>query len=163
MTAARQPEKPGFRGLLAAVLATALTLVSARPALADALVVDPATGLALSGFDPVAYFTDRQPRPGRADLEMSHDGAVWRFGNSGNRDAFREHPDTYTPRFGGYDPVGVARNRSVPGNPQFWAIVGERLYLFYSDADRAAFVKEPGRILGVAERNWPDVVRTIGR
>ena len=158
MTAARQPEKAGFWALVA-VLATAL----AGPAAADPLVVNPATGLALSGFDPVAYFTDRAPRAGRADLELTHDGAVWRFRNSGNREAFLEHPGTYMPRFGGYDPVAVARNRSVAGNPQFWAIAGNKLYLFYSDADRSAFLAAPGRVLEVAERNWPEVVRTIGR
>ncbi len=103
------------------------------------------------------------PQAGRADLELSHDGAVWRFRNVGNRAAFRDHPDVYTPRFGGYDPVAVARNRSVAGNPLFWAVVGERLYLFYSDADRAAFLAAPTRILEAAERNWPEVERTIGR
>jgi len=161
MTAARQPEKAGFSAI-SAVLAV-LAAVLAGPAAADALVVNPATGLALSGFDPVAYFTDHAPRLGHADLELNHDGAVWRFLNPGNRDAFRDHPDTYTPRFGGYDPVGVTRNRSVAGNPQVWAIVGDRLYFFYSEADRDAFVRAPGRILEVAERNWPDVLRTIGR
>jgi hypothetical protein len=57
----------------------------------------------------------------------------------------------------------VARDRSVPGNPQFWAIVADRLYLFYSDADRAAFLAGPGRILAAAERNWAEVRRTIAR
>ncbi|HEY6027943.1 MAG TPA: hypothetical protein VIV09_13680, partial [Pseudolabrys sp.] len=66
-------------------------------------------------------------------------------------------------RFGGYDPVGVARNRSVAGNPLVWAVVGERLYLFYSGADRAAFLAAPTRTLETAERNWPEVKRTIGR
>lgn len=160
MTAARQPEKPGFPAL-AAVLALFLAL--AAPVSADPLVVNADTGLALSGFDPVAYFTDRKPQAGRADLELSHDGAVWRFRNVGNRDAFRDHPGAYAPRFGGYDPVGVARNRSVAGNPLVWAIVGERLYLFYSDADREAFLAAPARVLETAERNWPEVTRTIGR
>ena len=51
------------------------------------------------------------------------------------------------PRFGGYDPVAVARGTSVPGNPLFWAVTGERLYLFYSDEARAAFLADPGRII----------------
>jgi hypothetical protein len=145
------------------MLAATLAAASAGPVRADPLVVNADTGLALSGFDPVAYFTDRAPRLGRSDLELTHDGAVWRFGNIGNLAAFKEHPETYTPRFGGYDPVGVARDRSVAGNPRFWAIVAGRLYLFYSDADRAAFTAGPGRVLAAAERNWADVRRTIGR
>src|SRR3569832_2944925 len=112
MTAARQPEKAGFWAL-AVVLATVLS----GPAASDPLVVNPATGLALSGFDPVAYFTDRAPRAGRADLELTHDGAVWRFRNSGNREAFLDQPDTYMPRFGGYDPVAGGGHQKEGGRP----------------------------------------------
>lgn len=130
---------------------------------ASPLVINPDSGLALSGYDPVAYFTDRKPEAGRPDLELGHDGAVWRFVNVGNRAAFKDHPEAYVPRFGGYDPVGVARDRSVAGNPRYWAVVGERLYLFYSEDERAAFLAAPGRILEIAVRNWPAVRRTIGR
>jgi hypothetical protein len=146
---------------LASLLALAAML--GTPVRADPLVVNADTGLALSGFDPVAYFTDSTPRLGRPDLEFAQGGAVWRFSNIGNLAAFKANPQTYTPHFGGYDPVGVARDRSVPGNPQFWAIVADRLYLFYSDADRAAFLAGPGRILAAAERNWAEVRRTIAR
>jgi len=147
------------------MLATALLVATAMAGgvRAEPLVVNPGTGLALSGFDPVSYFTDGEAQAGRADLELGYAGAVWRFRNVGNRAAFKENPEPYVPGFGGYDPVGVARDRSVAGNPAFWAIVGERLYLFYSEADRAAFLAGPGRVLERAERNWPEVRRSIGR
>ena len=160
MTAARQPEKPAFGGLLLG-LAFAAGLV--RIAAAEPLVVNADSGLALSGYDPVAYFTDRQPESGKAGFEITFDGAVWRFRNAGNQVAFKDHPDVYRPRFGGYDPVGIARSRSVPGNPLFWAITDEKLYFFYSDADRQTFLAAPARFLEAAERRWPDVQRTIGR
>ena len=165
MTAARQQRKSRLALWLAVWLAWAAVL--APPALgaaaSDRIVVDPQTGLAISGFDPVAYFTDAKPRFGRPELELRRDGTVWRFRNEGNRAAFAEHPDVYTPRFGGYDPVAVARGNSVPGHPLFWAVSGERLYLFYSVTERAVFLAEPGRIIDAAERKWPKVVRTIGR
>ena len=160
MTAARQPEKPAFKRLLVGLaLAASLT----RAAAADPLVVNSDTGLALSGYDPVAYFTNRRPELGKAGLETTSDGAVWRFRNVGNQIAFKEHPEVYRPRFGGYDPVGIARNRSVPGNPLFWAISDEKLYLFYSGRDRHAFLAAPARFLEAAERRWPNVRRTLGR
>jgi hypothetical protein len=90
-----------------------------------------ATGLAISGFDPVAYFTDSKAVPGRPELELNLKGVVWRFRSEGNRAAFQLAPDAYAPRFGGYDPVAISRDRAVPGHPLFWAITGERLYLFY--------------------------------
>jgi hypothetical protein len=160
MTAARQPEKPALQRL---VLALALAFGLAGAAAADPLVVNADTGLALSGYDPVAYFTNRRPELGKPGLEWTYDGAVWRFRNIGNQAAFKDHPDIYRPRFGGYDPVAIARNRSVPGNPLFWAIADEKLYLFYSDRDRQAFLAAPARVREAAERRWPDVRRTIGR
>jgi hypothetical protein len=93
------------------------------------IVVDPHSGLAISGFDPVAYFTDAKPKIGLPKHELRLDGAVWRFRNEGNRAAFAEHPEVYLPRFGGYDAVAIARGVSVPGHPLFWTITGERLYL----------------------------------
>ena len=129
----------------------------------DPIVVNAHTGLAISGFDPVAYFTDGKPRIGRTELELRADGMVWRFYNEGNRAAFADHPEVYAPRFGGYDPVAIARGVSVPGHPMFWAVTGERLYLFYSAEARTTFLADPGRILDAAERKWPIVTRSIAR
>ena len=125
-------------------------------------MVDAHTGLAISGFDPVAYFTDGKPEPGRSGLELNLGGAVWQFRNEGNRAAFAEHPDVYAPRFGGYDPVAIARGVSVPGHPLIWAVVGERLYLFYDVEARAAFLADPGRLLVAAERKWPALAKDLG-
>jgi hypothetical protein len=135
----------------------------AQAAAAERAVVNSHSGLAISGFDPVAYFTDGAAKIGRPDLELNQGGAVWRFRNEGNRSAFAGHPEVYTPRFGGYDPVAIARGTSVPGHPLIWSVAGERLYLFYSDAARAAFIADPGRIIEAATRKWPEVERTIGR
>lgn len=125
------------------------------------VVVDPHSGLAISGFDPVAYFTDARPRFGSEEYEYRHDGTVWRFLNEGNRAAFAENPDVYAPRFGGYDPVAIARGTSVAGHPEIWLVIGQRLYLFYSDKARAAFARQPERIIEMAERQWPAVERTL--
>ena len=150
MTAARQPRKSG-RGLAPGstpALALGLVLVGAGlilpPAVRSAapVEVNTQTGLAISGFDPVAYFTDGKPELGRAGVELNFRGAVWQFRNEGNRAAFAEHPDVYMPRFGGYDPVAVARGTTVPGHPLIWALVGQRLYLFYDAKARADL---PGR------------------
>ncbi len=166
MTTARQQRKAG------PALSLALALwfcpgggIAAHAASAGdgPLVVNPDTGLAISGFDPVAYFTDRKPVFGRPDLELRVNGVVWRFRNEGDKAAFADHPEVYTPRFGGYDPVAVAHGNSVPGHPLFWAVTGERLYLFYSEQARAAFLKSPGAIIARAEHNWPKVARAIGR
>jgi len=159
MTAARQRENPVWVLLLSAFLM--LSSFVGR-ALATSPIVNPDTGLAISGFDPVAYFTDAKPELGRPDLELTADGAVWRFRNEGNRAAFRAHPEVYRPAFGGYDPIALARNRTVPGHPLIWTIEDGRLYLFYSEQNREAFLADPGRILTAAERKWPVIARDLG-
>jgi len=161
MTAARRQRKrfAALCGLALAALAPAL----GGAATPQPIVVNAQTGLALSGFDPVAYFTEAKAALGRPDMELSREGVVWRFLNEGNRAAFQDNPEVYTPRFGGYDPVAIARGASVPGHPQIWSLVAERVYLFYSNEARAAFVADPGRYIDAAERKWPAVLRTIGR
>jgi YHS domain-containing protein len=133
----------------------------AKAATTERVVVDPRRGLALSGFDPVAYFTDSKPMLGRGELEYAFAGATWRFRNEGNLAAFAEHPEVYMPIFGGYDPVAVARGVATPGHPQIWAILGERLYLFYSPEARQDFAAAPDSVVVAAERKWPVVFRTL--
>jgi YHS domain-containing protein len=132
-----------------------------QAATTEAIVVDPNRGLALSGFDPVAYFTDARPLVGRGDLEFAYAGATWRFRNEGNRAAFAEHPEIYRPVFGGYDPVAVARGVGTPGHPQIWLIAGARLYFFYDGEAKKTFAAAPESVLNAAERMWPDVLRTL--
>ena len=166
MTAARPQRKPSpfIRLLFGIVLSGGIFgPLGSRAATDYQLAVNPETGLAISGFDPVAYFTEGKAMFGRPDIEFKLDGSVWRFSNEGNRGAFARHPEVYAPRFGGYDPVAIGRDRSVPGHPLFWLVVGQRLYLFYSEKTRATFLADPGRIIDTAERKWPDVAPKLGQ
>jgi YHS domain-containing protein len=94
-------------------------------------------------------------------MEYSFGGAVWRFRNEGNRAAFVDHPEVYAPVFGGYDPVALARGVASPGHPQIWAIVDDRLYLFYSPEARKSFTANPDSLIAAAERKWPSVRQTL--
>src|SRR5262245_12540990 len=98
MTAARQQRKRPFLMALALfiVFGAGIFAPQAINAAPDGeLTVNPDTGLAISGFDPVAYFTDGKAQFGRAEFELKKDGAVWRFNNEGNRGAFEQHPEVY--------------------------------------------------------------------
>jgi hypothetical protein len=166
MTAARRQRKLHSCGLKAALLAAAVLagFAVARPigaATTERVVVDRNSGLAISGFDPVAYFTDAEALAGKGEFEQVVAGAVWRFRSEGNRAAFVADPDVYMPRFGGYDPVGVARGVAVAGNPLLWTISGERLYLFYTDDTRKEFVSDSDRVTATANRSWPSIRRKL--
>lgn len=120
MTAARQQRKRPFFVSLAVFIALGAGIFppQATNAATDSeLTVNPDTGLAISGFDPVAYFTEGKALFGRAEFELNLEGSVWRFNNEGNRGAFEKNPEVYAPQFGGYDPVAIGRGRSVQGIP----------------------------------------------
>ncbi len=173
MTSSRLRRKPRGRGLRfcrrggnAFLLAVALwagfgPLAPGVAATADWIVVDPNSGLAISGFDPVAYFTDGAALPGKGEFEQSFGGTVWRFRSAGNLAAFAANPDVYMPRFGGYDPVRVAHGVSVAGNPRLWLINGERLYLFYTPEDRTEFANDADQVSATADSEWSRIHQRI--
>lgn len=131
-----------------------------RPAIPEQVVIDRHSGVAIAGFDPVAYF-EGTPRQGTGAHEFTYAGAVWQFRSAANRAAFMANPEVYAPRFGGYDPVGIARGVGVPGDPRLWQLHHDRLYLFYTSADREAFAANPETVINAAEQAWPRVVQTI--
>lgn len=150
-------------GPLLALAAVAALLAPPGPlaaATTQYVVVDRYTGLAILGFDPVAYF-EGTALEGKGEHELALAGAVWRFRNAGNLAAFAMDPDVYIPRFGGYDPVGVAEGIALPCDPRLWLVSGQRLYLFHSAEARAAFAANEDAIIADAERNWPSVQRTL--
>jgi hypothetical protein len=148
--------------VLAALVAAGLCLAGPiSAATAERVVIDRNSGLAISGFDPVAYFTDAQPLSGKSEFEQVVAGTVWRFRSAGNRAAFMADPEVYTPRFGGYDPVGVARGVAVAGNPRLWVIRDERLYLFYAPETRDEFASDGDRMIATADGEWPALNRSL--
>lgn len=146
-------------GLLAAVVLGSAAM--AQAATTERVVVNRHTGLAIGGFDPVAYFTDHEARLGDVQFEASASGAVWRFSNSGNRSFFLARPDIYAPQFGGYDPVDVARGVAVAGNSLLWLVIGQRLYLFGREQNRDAFAANPEQFLQDAGQRWPELLSTL--
>ena len=96
MTAARQLRKQHGASIAAfALLLLALSLCPPplRAATTEKIVADWHTGLAIGGYDPVAFYMDGKPVPGSPDVELHYAGAIWRFSNVGNREAFAARPD----------------------------------------------------------------------
>jgi YHS domain-containing protein len=147
-----------FLALLAA-LAAALAPLPAVAAAAPAPMVNvDAAGLAMRGYDPVAFFTDGKPVQGNPQHRQLWNGATWRFSTAASLEAFRSAPERYAPQFGGYCAWAVSQHYLAPGDPNFWKIVGGKLYLNANarakelwEADQAAAIAR-----GIA--NWPNVL-----
>jgi hypothetical protein len=96
-----------------------------------------------------------------AGFELKQAGLVWRFRNEGNRAAFRERPSDYMPRFGGYDPLGVARGVAAVSFPSLFVIHDNKLVLFMSEESRATFLANPNETMSAAEAAWPKVAQKL--
>ena len=124
---------------------------------------DPATGLALGGYDPVAYFVDGAARQGKAEFELYTQGTVWRFVNEGNREAFRHSPGVYAPQFGGYGALSVSRGYPAEASPLVWTIFEGRLYLFASPVNRQAWLLAAQNLAEKGRKSWPAIESRLAR
>ncbi|HTJ56258.1 MAG TPA: YHS domain-containing (seleno)protein [Devosiaceae bacterium] len=145
---------------LTIALCVQLTLASGwvAPSFADGLtpqmVTDPLTGVALSGYDAISYFAADGPVEGKPDYEYDWNGVPWYFANAADRDIFSRSPEVYAPQFGGHGAQSLAQGYLSDGNPVIYAVLAQRLYLFYSDDNRTAFMATPGASIDNARRNW---------
>jgi YHS domain-containing protein len=113
--------------------------------------------LALKGYDPVAYFTEKKPVPGKPEFIARHEGATYRFANAANRDAFAAAPEKYAPQYGGYCAFGMASGYKAPIEPDAWTVVDGKLYLNYNQSVRSRWSSDIPGFVAKADANWPTV------
>lgn len=119
------------------------------------------TGLALSGYDPVSYFTDQSPAKGSFKITAEYDGVVYRFISVDHRDAFTKAPDRYLPQFGGYCAYGVSVGKKFSADPTVWIIHEGKLYLNLDTEIFKAFTKDLQGNIAKAQANW-QAIATAG-
>jgi YHS domain-containing protein len=150
----------GTLGLLAMVGAGALTISWPRGARAakDPVYTSLFGNVALSGYDPVAYFTDGRPVEGRPEFELAWNGATWRFASAEHRDLFKAAPERYAPRYGGYCAYAVSQGYTASADPQAWKIVDGHLYLNYNREVQRTWEQDTPGYIAKADHNWPGVL-----
>jgi YHS domain-containing protein len=148
-------------GLLAVWFVATVAAFSTKAATSERIVSDPLSGLALYGYDPVAYFTDRAARPGGAEYEFRFAGLVWRFRSEANRAAFMRAPEDFVPEFGGHDPLAVSTGVPLEGNPAFFAVHEQKLLLFAREESLAKFLANPKNLFDAAANAWPAVQKKL--
>ena len=112
-------------------------------------------GVALAGADPVAYFTEGGPRPGRAELGLKWGGAVWLFSSEANRTRFEMDPRAHAPRYGGYCALSMAEGKVAGSVPEAWTIHEGRLYLNASLEFRELWRRDIAGYVALADSHWP--------
>lgn len=120
-------------------------------------------GLAIQGYDSVAFFTEGKPVKGKPEFPARHNGALYYFVSKEHLDLFKADPAKYEPSFGGYCAYGVSRNKLVEIDVDAFQIVNNRLLLQYSKGVREDFNKDTKGNLAKADGNWPVLVEKKGK
>ncbi len=115
-------------------------------------------GVAVKGYDMVAYFTEGKPVKGSADFKFTWKDAEWRFASEENRDLFKNDPEKYAPQYGGYCAWAVAHNSTAGIDPKAWKIVDGKLYLNYSLKIQKQWSEDIPGYIKRADANWPAVL-----
>jgi YHS domain-containing protein len=142
------------------VLAVCMALAPLGAALAadEHFVKD---GVAIGGYDTVAFHTDAKPAPGSPQFTAQYQGVTWQFASAAHRDLFAANPAKYAPAYGGWCSAGASKGKKVPTKPEYWAVVDGQLYLNSSDAaHNKLFLADTGGTIRKGESNWKTIYAT---
>jgi YHS domain-containing protein len=150
---------PSSAAVLARAAVTAALVLVTAAALHAQKVNKSWTGLAIDGYDPVAYFTESRPVKGDRQFEHRYQGATYRFASAANRDLFAKDPAKYAPRYGGFCAYAVSRNYTADIDPLAWKIVDGKLYLNYNAAAQKKWEEDVAGNIVKGDANWPGLSR----
>ena len=117
-------------------------------------------GVAIDGFDPVAYVTEQKAVKGSAEFSHAYKDSVFRFKSATNRDAFIAAPDKFAPQYAGYCAFGVSRGYKAAISPDSFTVVDGKLYLNYNSEVKTKWAMDMPGYIGKADSNWATVEKT---
>ncbi|UWQ54533.1 YHS domain-containing (seleno)protein [Leisingera caerulea] len=142
----------------ALISGVALSVAMATSALAAGVEINASsTGLALQGYDPVAYFTVGEPTPGNWKITAMHNDALYRFASEENKAEFEKNPEAYLPEYGGYCAFGAAMGFKFDGDPTLWKIVDDKLYLNLAKDIQTRWEGDIPGFIDKADANWDGI------
>ncbi len=112
-------------------------------------------GLAILGYDSVAYHIDAKAIKGNKAIAYEWSGATWLFSSEENRNKFKQSPEKYAPQYGGYCAYAASKGSLAPGDPKAWTVYEGKLYLNYSTSVRKTWLKNIDQHIQQANNNWP--------
>ena len=124
---------------------------------AQKMVATGPDGVAIKGYDTVAYFTENQAVKGSPEFVHPWGDAKWYFANAEHRDLFASDPERYAPQFGGFCALGMSKERAVAADPEAWTIVDGKLYMKFSEDARDRWRKDKNNAIEKANENWADL------
>lgn len=116
-------------------------------------------GVAIGGWDTVAYFTENRAVAGDPAISHRWDGATWYFSSSENRDLFAADPQAYAPQFGGWCAYALSQGRyAAEVDPETsWTVRDGELFLNWDEGVREKWMRDVDRGIETGRRNWQSV------
>lgn len=114
-------------------------------------------GVALRGYDPIAYFEQKTAVQGQPEFNFAWNKAQWHFASAENRDKFAQNPEKYAPANGGFCTFGVVLAKKLDGDPEVWSLLKDRLYVFLNEEVKEKFLQDVGGNLDKIQTNWPKI------
>ncbi len=120
------------------------------------------TGLAIEGYDPVAYITEQKAKEGKPEFSNSYKGITYRFANEGNKKLFIANPEKYEPAYGGW--CAYAMNyagKKVEVDPKTFKIIDGKTNLFYNfyfNNTLTDWNKSEPAYKTKADQNWDKII-----
>lgn len=143
-------------GFLVAALLSPLALMAPAAAQQSEIYTNSATGIAINGYDPVAYFTEGRPVEGSAEFSAEWKGAPWHFSSAENRDLFLSDPEHYAPQYGGWCAFAMAQGAFATTVPEAWTVKDDKLYLNFSTGVRQLWQADADNLITLADGFWAE-------
>jgi len=120
-------------------------------------------GVAIEGYDPVSYFTQKKAVKGKKDLAYKYEGVTYYFSSPSNKDMFIKDPKAYEPQYGGWCAYAMgASGEKVEVDPETFKILDGKLYLFYNaffNNTLPKWNKEETSLKTKADSNWKAIFK----
>jgi YHS domain-containing protein len=138
------------------LLLTTITLVAAVRLMSasEAINLDE-HGLALQGYDPVAYFNDNKPIKGDEKYTTIYKGGTYRFASAAHKETFASNPAKYAPQFGGFCGYAASINKLAPIEVEYFQVLHGRLVMQHNEKAWKLWHEDVEGNLRKADANWP--------
>lgn len=115
-------------------------------------------GVAIQGYDPIAYFKQNRATKGTAKIFAKHLGVTYYFSSEENKIEFASNPSKYEPQYGGWCAFAMGDyGKKVEINPETFKIIDGKLYLFYNayfNNTLKSWNKDEKNFKAKADKNW---------
>jgi len=116
-------------------------------------------GLAIKGYDPVAYFTQQKAVKGKKEIAVYAEGVTYHFSSQANKELFLKDYTKYEPQYGGWCAYAMGDSgEKVEVDPETFKILNGKLYLFYHSWINNTLTKwnrDETNLKAKADKNWP--------